>query len=75
MCSDAVQPVVAAAVASPAPAAAAPVKMVSPSQPQPVDNYSAPPAAPSPRKLETAIAQWDFNAETPEEARICVGLF
>ena len=54
-------------------AAPAPVKMISPTQPQPIDNYSAPAPAPvavsSPKAaaLPTAIAQWDFNAETPEE--------
>ena len=74
----------AKAAASPA-ASAAPVKMVSPAQPQPVDNYSAPAAAPAPAYapaagappaaavLGTAIAQWDFTAETPEEVSFKAG--
>jgi hypothetical protein len=64
--------------------ASSPVKMVSPVQPQPVDNYSAPVAAPAPAyappaaaaapaSLGTAIAQWDFTAETPEEVSFKAG--
>ncbi len=74
------------AAAPAAAVAAAPVKMVSPAQPQPVDNYSAPVAAPAPAyappaaaaaaaapSLGTATAQWDFTAETPEEVSFKAG--
>ncbi len=74
----------AAPVAVAVAAAPAPVKMATPAQVQPVDNYSAPAAAPAPayaavaqaaesKTVGTAVAQWDFVAETPEEMSFKAG--